>query len=377
MSGLKSMQDGEFRDMLREHDPIWDRLPLRWEDAPFIGNGLTGVMLYFAPERDRLRLFPGRSDIGKLDYPGKAQDPIRLQLGTLDLCFDDGATILGCRLRLDLWQAELRGTIRTTRGLLRLRAFAPSGSASVRVDLRKTDPALSWHWQESLIPSGRIIRRDDLTVFVAPDFVPHPRTEIKSGGFAVVWGERPVGRLGAAFTCSIGSTPVNRRLWKSGDGGESARKEAEAAFDLQRWMRSEVVCRAHRRWWRGIYRSSFFSLSHRELESLYWIQIYKFASTTRPDRPMIDNHGIWSTEPVYAFSTWDFNVQATYRLHLTANLQEFGRPFLKFMDQSFNRDAMWSEEYGEYRAGMRQQNFLRYRFFDPQEWEHPGLPCDG
>jgi alpha-L-fucosidase 2 len=39
---------------------------------------------------------------------------------------------------------------------------------------------------------------------------------------------------------------------------------------------------------------------------------------------------------------------------------------------------MWNQEHGELRAGIKQQTFLRYRFFDPVYWEHKEtLPADG
>jgi hypothetical protein len=48
------------------------------------------------------------------------------------------------------------------------------------------------------------------------------------------------------------------------------------------------------------------------------------------------------------------------------------------MNGSFNKNTMWDEKYGELRAGIRQQTFLRYRFFDTELWEHRDYePADG
>ncbi len=367
-----------MHNFLRGHDPIWEKLPIRWEEAPFIGNGLTGAMFYVDPEQKRLKWLIGRSDVGRLDYPATCRDPNRIQIGALDQRLPPGTNILGGAVRLDLWNAEIRGSVVTDKGKLHFNAFAPSGSASFIVTTTISNAALRPEWGCEIRPEGRIAVSGDRSVFVADDFVPHPRTSTASGGFAVVWGERDCSENCRLFTCSVGSSPVNRQFWNAGDTGISARESAEKDYDLYTNQDIEEVKKKHQKWWHDFYQNSFFSFSHRELESLYWIQLYKFASTTRPDRPMIDNHGIWSTEAPYGFSTWDFNVQATYRLHLTGNFSEFGKPFLKFMNQSFNEKTMWRPEHGEYRAGMRQQNFLRYRFFDTQFWEHSKeLPCDG
>lgn len=32
--------------MLADCDPIWDRLPTSWEEAPYLGNGLIGSMVW-------------------------------------------------------------------------------------------------------------------------------------------------------------------------------------------------------------------------------------------------------------------------------------------------------------------------------------------
>lgn len=372
------MTDTELELFLKDHDPLWDTLPTKWQEAPFIGNGLSGALAFFDLENNCIKWFIGRSDIGKLDYPGKARNSIRRQLGSILQVFPEGIRISGCRLRLDLWNAQISGTIETDKGEIRLRAFAPSGSASIIVESDCTSPDLKWEWKCGIKPEGVLTVETDHSLFVAEDFVSHPRTEVASGGFAVAWGERRTGKSSGRFVCSIGSTPVNRRLWNEADSGISAREEAETDFRKYSGEAPENTIREHRRWWHNFYHRSFFSFSNIELESLYWIQLYKFASSTRPDRPMIDNHGIWSTNGTYGFATWDYNVQATYRLHLTANMADFGKPLLKFLDDNFNSESMWDAEHCEYRAGMRQQTFLRYRFFDRELWEHgKDLPCEG
>ena len=131
-------------------------------------------------------------------------------------------------------------------------------------------------------------------------------------------------------------------------------------------------------WWHDFYRKSFVSFGNKELESYYWIQLYKMASSSRAGYPMIDNHGIWSVEPVYGFATWDLNVQIIYRLHMASNHLELSEPLLRFLEENYNEESMYVDSLSEFRAGLCQQTFLRYKYVDPVYWEHDEKsPCDG
>jgi hypothetical protein len=77
--------DIDHQCFLAQHDLVWDELPMRWENAPFNGNGLVGSMLYAAPDGSGLRLALGRGDIGKLDFPGQGKNGNRIPLGALAL----------------------------------------------------------------------------------------------------------------------------------------------------------------------------------------------------------------------------------------------------------------------------------------------------
>lgn len=369
--------DDKLGSLLEGHDLIWDTLPERWEDAPFLGNGLTGTLPIFDAGSNSLRWFLCRSDVGKVDHPGMVRDPNRIPIGTLNQRFPDTVRITGCIMRMDLWNAELRGELTTSAGPIFFRALAPSGTASIVIEFR-SGSELTWHWESGILPAGTLTELSDRTIFEAPDAVRHPRSELASGGFAVVWGEMSRGDSVRRFIFSIGSSPVNRSFWNAGDSGATA--VAEAVGDFERFVAAgtDDIVSLHRDWWHCFYRQSFFSISDSELEAFYWIQLYKFASSSRPDRPMIDNHGIWTTEPKYGYATWDYNVQSTYRMHLAGNFCDFGNPLTKFLESNFNETTMWDPKHGEYRARMRQQTFLRYRHFDSEEnaGQFPGLPAE-
>lgn len=355
------------------HDLIWDRMPDRWETAPFLGNGLVGTMVYLGDAPNEVRFLVSRNDVGRVDYPGNGHIPMRTVIGWLTLETVGSIVAEESSCRLDLWNAEARGEIVTTAGKIGWRAFAPNGESGVVVELEPSDGEAGCRWGSDFVAgegSASMERKGAVSVYEVEDRAHHPRSDLESGGFAVAWNEmkRPDGRT--RFVWAIGASPVNRNFWEVTPSSQSARQEAlESLYALSASAPAELE-RAHRAWWHDFYPKSFFSLSNHELETYYWIQIYKLGCMARADGPMIDNHGVWSPMGVYGFSTWDYNVQSSYRLYATANHLELGEPLIRFLDRSFNEETMWNERYGELRAGMRQQTFLRYRFFDTDHWEH-------
>lgn len=374
--------DVDLESFLSDQDPVWDRLPLRWEEGPFVGNGLVGSVVVGKPDDNRVSFWVSRSDVGRLDYPGCGDTPNRDQIGTFDLCFGANLIPERCTARIDLYNAEARGVFVTETGKTQWRLYAPSGGNTAVLDLAGEG---QWRWEpqfhlnEKYFPhQGTFAEREGVQVFEVADFVPHERTDTASGGFAVAWAEdeRPDGAR--RFLFSVGVTPVNRAQWTEQDQGKSARDEALDGLTVARSEPAGEQIERHRKWWHRTYQRSFFSISDTELESYYWIQLYKLASTARPDRPMLDNHGVWSVAPSYGFSTWDYNVQSAYRLHLTSNHVDFGQPLVRFLRRNFNEETMKHPDCGELRAGIRQQVFLRYRFVDREYWEHTEeAPCDG
>lgn len=356
---------------MANQDPVWDRAPKRWENGPFLGNGLVGTLISVDPDGSHLKLWLCRSDVGKVDYPGHFRDPMRLQIGTINLHTAGAIDFERSTARLDLWNAEATGVLKTSKGEIEWRCFVPNGGTAIIFETEcRGDEAIAW--RSDFVEQGATNENADFSVFTVQDKVPHSRTTLAGGGYAVCWKRAPWKDGKERLVVSIGSSPVNRSLWSAEPAKMSAAEEA-----LQS-ARALLHAEHDPDWWHEYYKRSFVSLPDRALESFYWIQIYKLACTARAGLPMMDNHGIWSVEPVFGFATWDLNVQITYRLHLAANRLEMGQPLVDFLKRSFNRDTMWSDEHGELRAGIKQQTFLRYRFFDPVYWEHKErLPADG
>jgi hypothetical protein len=364
---------------MKKHNLRWDIFPGRWENGPFIGNGLTGSIIYASPDSTHVKWYLGRSDIGKLDFPGGGNIPIRIQIGSINLetagkiLFDESSA------ELDIWNAEARGIIRTTAGEIKWRSFTPLNESAIVVELYEIQGDESkCRWATKFNWEGNQKLIDGVETYTVEDRQHHPRSEVASGGHTIAWIEDNRDSTRRLYI-SLGSSPVTKKIWdNSSRRNLTSIEDAILSIENVRIKDWEGLLAENRNWWHAFYKKSFLSVPRLDLESYYWIQLYKMASSSREEYPMIDNHGIWSVEPAYGFATWDLNVQSIYRLHLKSNHVDLGVPLIRFMDGSFNEETMWNEEHGELRAGMKQQTFLRYRFFDTEYWEHPeDQPVDG
>ena len=123
-------------EFLARQDMIWERMPQDYFEGPFVGNGLLGAILFKDDqEPNTLRLEVGRTDV--YDHRTKGAHPIgRLPIGQLLLT--PVGEIQDVHLRVDLWNAEIRGEIKTAAGTLEIRCFVPSGESLIVLKLKST-----------------------------------------------------------------------------------------------------------------------------------------------------------------------------------------------------------------------------------------------
>ena len=104
-------------EFLSQHDMIWDRVPSRWELAPYTGNGNVGFLFYQGKDdaQNVISIYTGRHDYYDHRLPHEGNENLwiyrgRLPLGRFKL--QSKGNIKSADLRLSLWNAELTGTIR-------------------------------------------------------------------------------------------------------------------------------------------------------------------------------------------------------------------------------------------------------------------------
>ena len=310
--------DVDWPAFLARQDMLWHRLPERWDDAPFLGNGWLGTMIYCnGTNKHELRLdaqHAGVNDHRPARLGGGAFAQARLPIG----CFivTTCGELQDCDWRLDLWNAELIGTLRTTKGTVSLRAFIHAKDMVTQVELRGDEgeaPTVEFRPDKAISP--RAAANWKRPVPSPAEFPPNPdpdpltldgvnvsRQSLVAGGeYATAWTFKTNGNLRTLRFSIAQSYPQSNAVAEA-----VATLHRTSAIPMQTW---EAV---HRQWWHAFYPRSFVSVPDPFWESFYWIQRYKLGSATRADRCLIDNHGPWLEATPWPYATWNHNVQLTY-----------------------------------------------------------------
>ena len=297
--------DQQWARFLAGQDLVWQRVPRTWYEGPFLGNGFLGSMVYQEPGRNALRFTVHHSQVqDHRPQFGNEWGVARLPVGNLAL--EPAGQLTGVDLRLDLWNAELRGTVTTDRGTIGLSAFVESGRSLLAVTLRpsKGEQAAKLVFTPSAALSPRTIREDPPANF---PLNPDPVTTTEDGVTRVVQpmlaGGADRDRLRPAREHAV---PHRGAQLPGNDRGTTCSGHHPHAPHLDR------LTAEHRAWWHAFYRKSFISVPDGLLQSFYWIQLYKLASAARAEAPIMATTGPW-LEPTPWPSVWNnLNSQLEY-----------------------------------------------------------------
>ena len=331
-STQKSMVDVrvDWPSFLTRQDLIWDALPAQFDDGAFLGNGLMGATIY----RDGDNRF--RWEMGRADVTEHRRDNARLPIGGLVLT--TVGKIQGGTLRLDLWNAEVRGEFRTDKGTIGFRSIIHTQEMALFTDLETTGDEkgakFTWEARPAI---------DRANNYPAAQANPAPRKKtldgielceqlrFAGGGYATAWSETATEK-GRRVVCSIADTFP----------GNTAGTEAVATVKKSLAADFATLLDAHRAWWHAFYPKSFISIPDPKVESFYWIQFYKLASASRPDRVPVDLLGPWYRSTGWPRIWWNLNIEILYLPVYTGNHLELGESFVNFLDKkraNFFRNA--------------------------------------
>jgi hypothetical protein len=316
--------DAEWAAFLAGQDLVWNRVPAAWFAGPFLGNGLLGTIAFQPAAGGPLELLVGHSEVqDHRPQFGPVFGLARLPVGHLAL--RTVGTLTGVRWRLDLWNAQLTGTVTTSAGQLSIQVLVhdqrsvlvatvtPGGGESGFRWVFTPEPAISpradprWH---RTLPAGYAGNPPALLIGDgATELAVQPMT---AGGETVTaWQEATAGSSRTLYLAVAHSFP---------DTGARARATG-AVRDALAAQPTDLVA-SHRAGWHAFYRRSFASFPDQRLQSFYWIQLYKLNSATRGNAPIMATTGPWVTTTSWPAVWWDANVQVEYWLLQTANHQE-------------------------------------------------------
>ena len=313
----------DWPNYLAQHDLTWNKMPKDYFEGAFVGNGLLGAILFQDDQLpNTLRFEIGRTDVYDHRTPEpSAYETSRLPIG--QLLITPVGKILTTHLRTDLWNAEIRGELVTSEGTISFRCFVPSAEELIVVNIKTSgkEKAVTCSFRPQLAQSARYIAKHamnlelNVTYQQNPSFIVEKKEGIETvtqpllmgDDYATAWSDQ----TNADQSKTILLTVANR--W-----GKYRKCAAGSAIDALATIKAAQqksiasMEKLHRQWWHAYYPASFVSIPDARLESFYWIQLYKSASATHPNRPVIDLLGPWFKPTSWPLLWMNLNVQLTY-----------------------------------------------------------------
>jgi hypothetical protein len=381
-----------WEDFFKKHDLVWDRIPRRWYEAPFLGNGNLGSMIYKVGKNaiqwdiGCSRVHDYRANL--LDYRLRSPEVLfmgRLPIGKFKL--QTVGEIQKGNCRLHLWNAEATGKIITSKGNIKWRTLVHAADPIIYVAFIKSDGELDAKFEffPDKAESYRLQKIGDLPTDIKENYKANPKPVIRDLGdnikiceqFLVAGGLTTTGWYkkendGSRFfiTCQH-SHPDENATKKAHD---ALRRVKNLDLDLDLWINS------HREWWHKYYPKSFISIPDTEWESFYWIQMYKLASATRANGPLMDNQGPWLQPTLWNACWWNLNVQLSYSPVYTSNRLEFGKSLINHLKINFkNLIKQVEEQYRGDSAGLGRTTGMNLigKVGKPGGWEFPNKDIGG
>ncbi|RZQ60286.1 glycosyl hydrolase family 95 catalytic domain-containing protein [Amycolatopsis suaedae] len=311
---------------------VWKRFPDSWRTGPFLANGRLGVLVYRGADARTVKFMLSHSQVqDQRDHWEAAIGLSRLPIGYLTLTLAGEVTAVDWRL--DLWNAELSGTITTTRGALAFSALVHNDTGVLLVSLRPGAGEDGAAWGFTPLPSAttRTIRKP-------PDYVGNPAPTLGSAG-EVRYAEQPL-LAGGGYTTAwqerrIGSRRLLAATVSYSHPGATSTRDAVRAVRHAQAAPLDRLLATHREWWNTFYTRSLVSVPDKWVQRFYWIQLYKLAASTRADGPVLAEWGPWFPEIGNSWTAvwWNLNVQVAYPLGNGSN-----HPELDAVTATFRRD---------------------------------------
>lgn len=344
----------DYKSFLSKHDMIWDLVPDKWQTAPFSGNGNVGFLFYQTKSEgeNTMSIYLGRHDYADhREAKTKEEEMLwikrsRLPLGRFDLT--SKGKITGIDMRLGLWNAELIGTVNTSKGSYDIKGLTHSENDIVyfEIDANENESIkITWRPEKPIPPvyeklkvgkgpKGGLWERMRNTTLQMP---PAPVFS-ESNGFNYCF-QALVDHRGETTTGwqISGNSNKHQKLIASVQHTypENNSKEivAKNLKDATLLIQNKTFRTTHQDWWHNYYPLSFLTINDAEKESFYWIQMYKLGAAMRENGPILDLMGPWYHRTFWPMVWGDLNVELIYWTHLTSNRLSLGESLPNNIDK--------------------------------------------
>ena len=334
-----------LKDYMSTQSMKWEQLPMQWNEGAFLGNGRIGMMVYADSTDNSLTLWLSRPDVtDHRKAPGRKTsmgvmgasvltDFCRMDIGKMKL-FPE-ARILSGTMELDIYNAELTGLLHTDKGDISFRAFTPYAHELNVVEV-KTSVPYSWKQLPGSPRSPRIIvfpgqkEKLNYTDNPTPQCVArkhegwsvHPL--LAGGDYATYWKET-AGKDGTTLYVATMNEVPEPGISLSKAKTEVGRAIAQGTASLREEMHG---------WWNAYYETGMICIPDKKIENFYHLQLYKLATCSHPDGPVMDTFGTFYKTSQWPGIWWNLNVQLTYMATHATNRLEQGANYQKLADEA-------------------------------------------
>lgn len=354
LSLLGAEKSVNFEKFLSQHDMVWDRVPHRWEVAPFSGNGNVGFLFYQhkSDAKNVISVHAGRHDYYDHRLPFEGNELLwiyrgRLPLGRFQLT--SKGEVVDSNLRLNLWNAELSGEVITTEGSYEIRGISHSLNDVIYFETKAhggESVTVSWHAEAPISHVRQVLDNGGgprsgafwQQMIDAPYPMPEPPARYQSHGFLfckqVLLEHRGEATTGWEITGEPNGT--QHLLASIHHSFPEKNSQQVVTSNLQKakaTLSQGTFFKGHQDWWHRYYPQSFLTLNDAEKEAFYWIQMYKLGSSMRENGPILDLMGPWYHPTFWPMVWGDLNVQLIYWTHLTSNRISLGESLPNNVDK--------------------------------------------
>jgi alpha-L-fucosidase 2 len=336
----------DWRAFLSAHDMVFDKMPSKWEEAPFFANGFIGSMVYadtLAGNKIKIQVF--RTDVQDHRGDTSGWTPYsrpRLLIGYFLITLK--GKIISSHMRQHLYTADLTGDVRTSEGSISLHHYVSAENDLIFTEITTGgNEKYTLNWQPAEAKSTRkIFFPTTETVIplyanaygekykqILKVYQPNPQPELKKikdisisiqnllagGQHVVAWKEDSI---------SVNKSIVVMTV-KQSYPGKSAQIEAVNLIAETNKDAFDKSYKQHTIWWSAFYKRSFVSIPDKKLEGFYWLQIYKLGCANGANGPIMDTSGPWFQDTPWPYITWDLNVQLCYWALNTSNHLDIAR----------------------------------------------------
>ena len=339
------LSNAEWESFLSQHDMFWTHLsadPVQptydfslkqgYYAGALMGNGLLGTNMYKLKD-NVYRLNIGRSDVTETRKPYSLFNSARLPIGYFTL--STVGDVVKEQMRLSLYDAVTRGYLVTDKGKIDFSTYVHALHDYVVFETQSSGDEVDYKWDfvaQKAISPRQILHHN------APDDYLNCKGESNPMAKKIRRGETHF--VIQPLVSDSSMSQINKVYvvaWRTMRHDDKRRIVATVAqenderlaidvagrtLDAACGEKSTALLSTHQRWWHDFYhRAAFLSFPDPRMESFYWAQYYKFASTTRPGKPIVDLQGVWPAWDTPWPAVWiNLNLQLTYSWLTKANL---------------------------------------------------------